>query len=112
MRLEISPRGFLKLLQPLMRLMIGKTTCAELAKAKRFLKVVLKQAHSIRISANASTGMGRIKPESSSQRRGPTRHAPDTLRYPLGIAPWRVVLDECTNTANGNEQFCEGGAYC
>jgi len=38
MRLEISPRGFLKLLQPVMRLMIGNTIRAELAKAKRVLE--------------------------------------------------------------------------
>ena len=38
MRLEISPRGLLKLLQPVMRLMIGNTIRAELAKAKKVLE--------------------------------------------------------------------------
>jgi uncharacterized membrane protein len=38
LRLEISPRGLFRLLQPVMRLMIGKTTHAELAKAKKVLE--------------------------------------------------------------------------
>ena len=38
LRLEIAPRGLLRLLQPIMRLIIGKTTRAELAKAKKVLE--------------------------------------------------------------------------